>query len=246
MTAKETILGVDVTQATYESLTAELFQRINDQKQSFIVAINPEKIMKAQKDEKLRTLLNSADYHIPDGVGVLIASRLKGGNIKTRITGIDLMMRIIKEAANQQKSIFLYGAKPGVADQAAENVKQQYPDIQIKGTIDGYQKDMDDVIKTINQAEPDILFVALGSPKQEQWIRQYRNQLKVSLFQGVGGSFDVLAGNIERAPAAFRNLGLEWLYRLIREPWRWKRQLALPRFLIRVFFSRKGNHKPKT
>lgn len=235
---KENILGVDVSNETYESLIANAFTRIEENKQSMIVAINPEKIIKAQQDEALKQLLNEAEFQIPDGVGVLIASRLKGGNIRSRVTGVDLMMKLVEKASQQGKSIFLYGAKPGIADKAKQKLECLYPSIQVKGVIDGYEKDFLYIKETINQKEPDILFVALGSPKQEEWIKENRSELMVSIFQGVGGSFDVLAGNVNRAPAIFRRLGLEWFYRLIREPKRWKRQLALPIFLLKVIKNR--------
>ncbi|MBM7571366.1 WecB/TagA/CpsF family glycosyltransferase [Aquibacillus albus] len=234
MANKETILGVDVSNETYDSITKQLFYNIEEKKQSFIVAVNPEKIMKASKDPQLRELINSADYQIPDGVGVLIASKLQGGSISNRITGIDLMNALIEEAEKQGKRVFLYGGKPGVAEVAAKRLKETYPNLCLAGILDGYQKDNDKIIDTINDANADLLFVAMGSPRQEEWIRANREQLNVSVFQGVGGSFDVLAGNIKRAPGIFRKFGLEWLYRLIVEPWRWKRQLALPRFLVQV------------
>ncbi|WP_047984688.1 WecB/TagA/CpsF family glycosyltransferase [Ornithinibacillus californiensis] len=239
MPKKETILGVDVSNETYDSLVKQLFHYINEGKQSFIVAVNPEKIMKAKADDHLRELINSADYQIPDGVGVLIASKLKGGDIRDRITGIDLMMELVKEAANQGKSIFLYGAKPGVADKAMEELLRQFPNLKIAGVIHGYKKEQIEIIEEINNSQADILFVAMGSPRQEEWIRENRSKLNVKVLQGVGGSFDVLSGSIKRAPAGFRKFGLEWLYRLILEPSRWKRQLALPKFLIMVLKNKK-------
>ncbi|MDC3416693.1 WecB/TagA/CpsF family glycosyltransferase [Aquibacillus salsiterrae] len=232
---KETILGVNVSDETYTTIAKKLFLAIEEKKQSFIVAVNPEKIIKASKDPELKELINSADYQIPDGVGVLIASKLQGGNISNRITGIDLMNTLIGVAAKQQKRIFLYGGKPGVAEAAKQKLIQMYPDLKVAGVIDGYQKDNQLIIDTINAAKADLLFVAMGSPRQEEWIRANRDKLDVSVFQGVGGSFDVVAGNIKRAPASFRKLGLEWLYRLMIEPWRMKRQLALPLFLVEVF-----------
>lgn len=231
---KETILGVDVSKETYQSLTEKLFGLIGTDKQAFIVAVNPEKIMKASDDKELRDLINQADYQIPDGIGVLLASRLQKGSIRERITGIDLMQTLVAEAAQREKKIFLYGGKPGVAEQASKNLLKKYPSLQIAGIINGYEKDQKKIIDTINSADPDLLFVALGSPKQEEWIQMNKDKLNVSVFQGVGGSFDVLAGNIKRAPRLFLKLGLEWLYRLLVEPWRIKRQIALPKFLWKV------------
>ena len=229
---KEMILGVKVDTDNYDELIKKLFTRIDNKEKSLVVAINPEKLMKAKEDQSLKDLLNRAEFQIPDGIGVILASKLNKGNIKSRVTGIDMMDRIVREAARTGKSIFLYGAKPGVAESAAEALKFTYASLQIAGIQDGYEKDNEKVIQKINEAKPDILFVAMGSPRQEEWIEANRDKLYPSLYQGVGGSFDVLAGNVKRAPEFFQKTGLEWFYRLAKEPSRLKRQLALPVFLI--------------
>lgn len=231
---KESYLGVNVCVQSYEQLTDALLNDMKQNKKSFIVAINPEKIMKAQEDHSLREVLNKADYQIPDGIGVIIASRLKGGKIRQRVTGIDMMLKLCETSAQHGKRIFLYGAKPGVALIAKQNLEKKYPGIQICGCLDGYVKDEHLIVKTINDAAPDIIFVALGSPVQEYWIINHMDKLAPKIFQGVGGSFDVISGKIKRAPIFFQKLGLEWLYRLFKEPWRWKRQLILPKFLIKT------------
>lgn len=236
---KENYLGVEVSSYSYSQLTNQIIEDINKDRQAFLVAINPEKVLKAEKDKDLLQLLNKATYQIPDGVGILIASKLRNGNINERITGIDMLMTLCKTASENGKSIFLYGAKPGVADQAKQNLEGKFPNLNIVGVIDGYEKDQEFIKRQINDANPDILFVALGSPAQEYWILNNMEQLNVNIFQGVGGSFDVLSGNIKRAPAFFRKFGLEWFYRLIKEPFRIKRQLKLPLFLIKVLFSKK-------
>ncbi|PIC77140.1 glycosyltransferase [Sporosarcina sp. P19] len=232
---KEEILGVSVNTENYNELIPKVFENIEIGKKSLIVAINPEKLMKAKEDPELKALLNRAEFQIPDGIGVILASKLKKGQIRSRVTGIDMMDRVVQEAAARGKRIFLYGAKPGVAEEAAAKLQVMHPNIQIAGVQHGYEKDVQVVLDTINQAKPDILFVAMGSPKQEQWIEQHRNQLHPIVFQGVGGSFDVLAGNIKRAPAAFQKVGAEWLYRLLLEPSRIKRQMNLPKFLVEVY-----------
>ncbi|MEK3935755.1 WecB/TagA/CpsF family glycosyltransferase [Sporosarcina sp. FSL W7-1349] len=231
---KETILGVQVNSENYDELIPKLFRNIDDKKKSLVVAINPEKLMKAKDDPELKALLNRAEFQIPDGIGVILASKLQKGNIKSRVTGVDMMDRIVREAARTGKSIFLYGAKPGVAEQAARKLIETYPTLQVAGTQDGYEQNTQKVIDTINAAQPDILFVAMGSPKQELWIEQHRDNLHPILYQGVGGSFDVLAGNIKRAPAIFQKFGAEWLYRLLKEPSRIKRQMNLPKFLLEI------------
>ena len=232
---KEEILGVSVNTENYDDLIPKVFENIEAGKKSLIVAINPEKLMKAKEDPELKALLNRAEFQIPDGIGVILASKLKKGQIRSRVTGIDMMDRVVQEAATRGKRIFLYGAKPGVAEEAAARLQVMHPNIQIAGVQHGYEKDVKVVLDTINQAKPDILFVAMGSPKQEQWIEQHRDQLHPTVFQGVGGSFDVLAGNIKRAPAVFQKAGAEWLYRLLLEPSRIKRQMNLPKFLVEVY-----------
>lgn len=231
---KENILGIQVNTEGYAELLPRIFSYIEQKEKAMIVAINPEKVMKASKDQSLHDLLNRAEFQIPDGVGIIIASKLQKGKIRERVTGIDLMLRICEEAANQQKSIFLYGAKPGVADVAKSELEKRYPNINISGTLDGYEKDEQIIKQTINDAKPDILFVAMGSPRQELWIEENRDNLHPFVYQGVGGSFDVLAGNIERAPESFQKAGLEWLYRLLKEPSRIKRQMELPKFLVKI------------
>lgn len=238
---KETVLGIQVNTENYDELIEQIFQRIERKEKSLIVAINPEKIMKAKEDPALKKLLNEAEFQIPDGIGVILASKIQKGQISERVTGVDLMMRLCEEAATKQKSIFLYGGKPGVAAAAAEKLKALYPGIQIAGIQHGYETDNEKVIAKINEAKPDILFVAMGSPKQENWINANRDQLYPTIYQGVGGSFDVLAGNVKRAPKAFQKVGLEWFYRLMMEPKRIKRQMALPKFLLEVVRNTKRN-----
>lgn len=236
---KERFFGIEVNTEGYEELMTKIFGRIRQGEKSFIVAINPEKLMASRKDDQLRSILQTADFQIPDGVGVLLASKLRKGEIRQRVTGIDMMENLCRTAAEKGESVFLYGGKPGVAEAAAATLQNKYPALQIAGIIDGYEKDAELIRNRIDGSGASILFVAMGSPKQEQFIIREMHNLKPSVYQGVGGSFDVFAGNVKRAPAIFRKFGLEWLYRLIREPFRWKRQLALPKFLLAVFNERK-------
>lgn len=231
---KETVLGINVNTENYDGLMTQVFDRIEKKEKALIVAINPEKIIKAKNDPALTKLLNDAEFQIPDGIGVILASKIQKGRIRSRVTGVDMMMKLCEEAAKRNKPVFLYGGKPGVAEKAKEKLESLFPTINIVGTQDGYEKDPQKVNARINEAKPDILFVAMGSPKQENWINDNRDQLHPTIYQGVGGSFDVLAGNVKRAPEAFQKLGLEWLYRLLKEPKRIKRQIALPLFLLEV------------
>lgn len=235
---KENILGVNVSVTSYNELKKYIEEDIKNNKKSFIVAINPEKILKAREDEKLKDLLNSADYQIPDGIGVVYASKLKKGKIKSRITGIDCMEMLCREANDKGYKIFLYGAKKDIIKEAKKRLEEKFENIKIVGAIDGYEKNNDKIIKEINKSKADIIFVALGSPKQENWILENKDKVCIKIFQGVGGSFDVISGNIKRAPIWMQKIGLEWLYRLIKEPKRIFRQIKLVKFLVLVLFKR--------
>lgn len=235
---KENILGVDVSITSYEELKKNVEIDIKRENKSFIVAINPEKILKARKDENLKKLLNKATYQIPDGVGVIYASKLKKGKIKSRITGIDSMEMLCSLSNDKDYKIFMYGSKEEVISKAKENLEEKYKNIKIVGTINGYEKDNKKINDTINKSKADILFVALGSPKQELWITENMDKLCVKVYQGVGGSFDVVSGTIKRAPKWMQNCGLEWLYRLLKEPKRIFRQVKLLEFLWLIIFNK--------
>ncbi|MED4285007.1 WecB/TagA/CpsF family glycosyltransferase [Priestia megaterium] len=230
---KENIRGFDVTTLGYSELKHQLLNDIDEDKKSFIVAINPEKIMHGTKDQELKELLNSATYQIPDGHGIVVLSKRQGGNIKERVTGCDLFQQLCELAAKEGKKVFLYGAKPGVAEQTKSILEQRYSGLNVVGTLDGFVMDKTLIIDTINKAKPDFLFVALGSPAQEKWIKENMDQLDAHIFQGVGGSFDVVSGNIKRAPKWMQKMGLEWLHRVILEPKRVIRIIRLSLFLAR-------------
>jgi N-acetylglucosaminyldiphosphoundecaprenol N-acetyl-beta-D-mannosaminyltransferase len=235
---KEVYLGVSVSPLSYDEIIADLRVRMAEGQVSTIIAVNPEKVIAANKDAQLMTLINESTYQIPDGVGVLLASKLKGGAIRSRVTGVDMMERLVRMAAEHGDRVFFYGAKREVVEKAAANLKEIYPSLVVAGIQDGYEQDEELVVQRIQEAKADILFVAMGSPKQELWIRRNKERLGVKVYQGVGGSFDVFAGHVKRAPKAFRQLGLEWFYRLASDPKRIKRQMALPRFLIRILLHR--------
>lgn len=230
----EKICNVPVTTRKKDQILHAIKEDIRNRRQSLLIAVNPEKIMKARHDQQLMSILHRADYPIPDGIGVILASKWKKGALKERVTGVDMMLALISLAADEEYRVFLYGAKPETVKKAAESLKQEYPDLHLAGWIDGYQSDQEAVIDKINEAKPDILFVALGSPAQEEWILSNKERLDVSVFQGVGGSFDVISGDVKRAPAVFQKAGLEWLYRLLSDPRRIRRQLVLPQFLLEV------------
>ena len=231
---KEQYLGVNVITLNYDEIIEDIKKRMEEGLTSTIIAVNPEKVITASKDEQIKTLINDATYQIPDGVGILIASRLKGGAIQSRVTGVDMMDRLLEFASDEGKKVFMYGAKEEVVASAKAKIEEKYPSIQITGYSNGYTKDQDELVRKINESGAEIIFVALGSPRQELWIRDHMKDLNVKVYQGVGGSFDVFAGNVKRAPSFFRKAGLEWFYRLITDPKRFKRQLALPKFLFKI------------
>ena len=236
---KENIMGVDVTTLNEQQLMKRIEDDIRQNQKVRIVAVNPEKIIMADQDPSLRQLLNESTYQIPDGIGVSIASKLSGGIVRGRVTGIGMMGNLLKLANTNEWKIFMYGATPETVQKAAQHIKERFPKLIISGTLDGYVKDTQQIVTTINEAKPHILFVALGSPKQELFIKNHMDQLHVNVFQGVGGSFDVYSGNVKRAPELFQKTGTEWLYRLLKQPSRIKRQLALPMFLVKVARNRK-------
>ncbi len=235
---KEFILDAAVTLCSKNELKDSIIDDIKLKRKSTIIAINPEKILKARKSKKLLNLLNEATYQIPDGIGVVIGSKLKKGQVKERITGIDTMLMLCDIACENDFRIFMYGSKEDTLNLAVNNLKKKYSKINIVGYINGYEKDETKVIETINKSGAQILFVALGSPKQEFWIKENFNKLNVNIFQGVGGSFDVISGNIKRAPAWMQRYGLEWFYRLVKEPKRIFRQVKLFKFIILLFMER--------
>jgi len=236
---KEKILGINVCVTDYDQLLASIEIDIKNNNKSFIVAINPEKVLKAANDADLKKLLNSATYQIPDGIGIIHASKLKKGNIKSRITGIDLMDKLCYLSSKKNYKVFMYGAREEIVSKAKENLEKRYPNINIVGFLDGYNQGKD-LTKIINKSKADILFVAMGSPKQEKFIIQNMDKLCPKVFQGVGGSFDVVSGNIKRAPIFMQKIGMEWLYRLMKEPKRIFRQLKILKFYWLIVFAKKS------
>ncbi|WP_010167322.1 WecB/TagA/CpsF family glycosyltransferase [Candidatus Epulonipiscium viviparus] len=200
---------------------------------------NPEIIMRAKQDKELLAILNSADMVIPDGIGVVIASKILTKNgLRERVAGYDLVQNLMKEGNNR---FYFLGGEAGVAKSAARNMKSKYPNMDVVGYCDGYFQPENErsIIRDINASEANILLVGLGSPKQEVFINKHRKRLKnIKVAIGVGGSFDVMAGKVKRAPKIFRQLGLEWFYRLVKEPSRAKRMLKLPVFLFEVIYCK--------
>jgi N-acetylglucosaminyldiphosphoundecaprenol N-acetyl-beta-D-mannosaminyltransferase len=205
-----------------------------------VMAVNPEKVMRARYDARLLGQLRRAGLLIPDGIGVVIAARLLGLGQLERVPGSELMPRLCELAARDSRRVFLFGAAPEVNERAAQVLRQRYRGLVVAGTQHGFltEHEMPALIDRINSLNVDVLFVALGSPRQEDWIDQYMPKLRVKVCQGVGGTFDVIAGRVRRAPAVFRAIHLEWLYRLVTNPRRLRRQSALPLFAFHVLKER--------
>lgn len=231
---KEDILGYDICSEPSNKILKDIFNDFKKGIQNFIVNINPEIAVKEYNNSYLKKEFNNQKYQIPDGIGIILASKIKKGNIKERITGIDFMEEICKESIKNSGKIFLYGAKKDVVQKAEEKLKKKYPGLVISGTCDGYCES-ELAIKKINDSDANILFVALGSPKQEMFIVENRKRLtRIKILMPVGGSFDVISNSIKRAPNWMIKLNLEWLYRLIKQPWRIFRQLKLIKFILLV------------
>lgn len=233
------ILGVPVDMVDRERAMKIFEESFSEPGVTMVVTPNSEIVQRASKDEELKSLISSADLIIPDGIGLVYASKIIGCPLSERVTGIDFLEAIIAGLEKNGKSIYFFGSKPGVAEAAAENIKKKYPKLIVAGTHNGYFKaeEEPDIVKEINDSGADFLCVALGAPKQEKFIFDHRNELAVNGAIGVGGSLDVWAGTLKRAPEFYRKHGLEWLYRLIQEPSRYKRMLALPVFMFRVIFT---------
>lgn len=228
------ILGVPLHAETFDSLLDTIAGWVaagTNTRQ--VCTVSPEFVMIAQDDPDFMRVLHDADRCVADGVGLLIASRLLGHSLPERVTGSDGVPRIAERAANEGWRLYLLGAAPGVAEQAAARLQARYPGLHIAGTYAGSPApaEEDNIITRINDSQPDILFVAYGAPRQDVWIARNRDRLAVHVAMGVGGTFDFIAGTVPRAPVWMRRLALEWLFRLIRQPWRWRRMLRLPRFV---------------
>jgi len=206
-----------------------------------IFASNPEKNFSVPQDPILYEKFKKADLLLPDGIGMVLAVKCLYGVRMERVTGIGTMQAICRLAAERGYGVFIYGAKEEVNKAAVDNLGKMFPGLQIAGRAHGYQPEdqMEALVQRLNDSGAKILFLALGSPKQEQWIARYEGRLEhVRVCQGIGGTLDVLAGKTKRAPLIFRRLGLEWLYRLVTEPKRWKRQKVYPVFAGQVLWAK--------
>ena len=204
----------------------------------YAVTPNPEFILSAEQDGEFRSIVNRADLVLADGIGVIYSARLLGTPLKGRVTGVDFAANMLSELDRRGGRLFLLGAKPGVAETAGENISRQYPNLTVCGTHDGYFKQDEPVVQAIREAKPDLLFVCLGAPKQEKWMAAHGADTGAKLAIGLGGALDVFAGHVERAPEAWQKAGMEWAYRLMKEPKRIGRMAKLPLILVKAAAAR--------
>lgn len=231
------VLGVGFDSLTMDEAVDRALEEIEKKTGAYIVTPNPEIVWLCRKDADLARIIKDAALVLPDGVGITLGAKILKKPLAARLPGIDFIACLFARMANLGASVFLYGAKPGVAERAGETLAARYPGLQIAGTIDGYS-DETAAIAAIQAASPDLLLVCLGAPKQEKWMAAHGNLLNVGLLAGLGGALDVFSGDVERAPERFRKLGLEWLYRLLQNPKRLGRMMRLPLFLLAVLGQR--------
>lgn len=237
------VMGLQFDNVTMNEALARADAFLSGDKTVCVVTPNAEIAYEALHDMSLRKLLNSADLMLPDGAGVVLASKLLKTPLKEKVAGVDFAAGLLKLLAKNQQSVFLLGAKPGVAETAAEKMVQMTPGLRIAGLHDGYFTDEAPIIAQINESGADVLFVCLGSPKQELFMQRYRQALGVKIMIGLGGSLDAFAGTVKRAPQWMIRMNLEWLYRLIKEPKRFGRMLRLPKYLFAVMKTRISGRK---
>ena len=239
------ILGVRVDDVTLGESLAWADHAIADGAPRQIATVNVEFIMAARRDDAFRRALAASALCVPDSVGVIWAAQMMGRPLRQRVPGVDLAQGLARLAAERGHGLYLLGAAPGVAEQAAVRLRQEHPALRMAGTYAGSPAEAEEaeIIARIRRAAPQILLVAYGAPKQELWIARNKDRLGVPVLMGVGGTLDYVAGVVKRAPVAWRKLGLEWLYRLYRQPWRWRRMLSLPHFAWLVLVARLGRAK---
>lgn len=233
------IMDIDFINMSKEAFLGEyLYPTVKNRQKCFIVTANPEIVMKTRENTKYKSIVQSADYVLPDGAGVVMASKYMKQPIEERIAGFDLMQDLLAFANQEGLSCFFLGGKEDVNEKAVHKIKKRYPNLKIAGSHHGYFAMEDElVVKMVKDSKPDMVFVALGAPRQEEWIVQYKDEFSKGLFMGVGGSFDVIAGEVKRAPDKWIKLNLEWLYRLLKQPFRWKRILKAVGFMFLVLIN---------
>jgi N-acetylglucosaminyldiphosphoundecaprenol N-acetyl-beta-D-mannosaminyltransferase len=244
MQKKISMLGADIHNVTMQEALSAIDGFIKEDGLHQVITLNAEILYQAQTNERLLALINKADLVTPDGSGIVWGADYLGMPLKERVSGIDLLWEICRLAPEKGWRIYLLGAAPGIADKAAENLKNKYPGISIVGVRNGYfninnEEEVRDILKDVQLAAADVIFIAMGAPRQEYFIEDYGADFGVKVAIGVGGSFDVVAGAVKRAPVFMQKMGIEWLWRLLCQPSRWKRMMNLPRFVRLVKKTKK-------
>lgn len=235
---KTNILGVAFDALTLDEAEERADALLRARRGGYIVTANPEIVLHSRDDAAYAAAVNGADLVLADGVGDLYAARILGMPLPERVAGSDLTPRLLSRLAERGGSVFLYGARPGVAERAGEALRSACPGLRIAGTENGYISDETALFTAFDKEQPDLLLLGLGVPRQELWMARNRQRTNAVMI-GVGGLLDVFAGDIPRAPEAWQKLGLEWLYRLLREPKRIKRMIRLPKILLLAARERK-------
>ena len=230
---KTEVLGIRFDNVTMEQAAELGGEMLKENHFHYVVTPNPEFILASEKDESFKEVLNGADLVIPDGIGVVYSAKILGTPLQERVPGIEFAACMLKKLDEMGGRLFLLGAKPGVAEKAGENILADHPNIVLCGTQDGYFKDEEAVLLKVAAARPDLIFVCLGAPKQEKWMARWGKHTGAKLAIGLGGCLDVFAGNVERAPEAWQKVGMEWAYRLVKEPKRFGRMAKLPLVLVK-------------
>ncbi len=236
---RSNVLGIPIDALTMRQTVEQLLAWITQGQSRHVVTVNPEFIMLARRNMTFRHVLRNADLVVPDGIGTVVAARILGRALPERVGGVDLVEQLAV-AAPPGTRLFLLGARPGVARKAAAVLSARNSGLRVSGVFAGSPclEHEDEIARRIIAARPDVLLVAFGAPAQEFWIARNREHLRVPVCIGVGGAFDFISGRTARAPRLLRRAGLEWAHRLMREPWRWRRMLALPQFALLVLLER--------
>ena len=232
------VLGTKFDDLTMDEAVARGEELMTERRAAYVVTPNPEIVMLCRDDAETAAAVDCADLVIADGIGVIHGAKILGTPLKAKLPGIDFTSRLLEGLAARGGSVYLFGSKPGVADMAAEKLRESHPGLVVAGTSNGYFDDDAPIIEKINAASPDLLLVCLGAPKQEKWMHANSGRLNAGLMIGAGGSLDVFAGTVERAPERWQRAGLEWLYRLLKEPKRLGRMMKLPKFLVLVIIKK--------
>ncbi len=238
---KVDILGVPFVNISPQGAVDRICEYLNSYGKHIVFTPNPEMVMLAQKDPEFNEVLNKSDMNIPDGIGIIYASKIKKRPIRERVAGYDTVQAVFERIKDSGKTVYFFGGAPGVTDAAKAEMEKNHKGLKIIGCANGYFDAVREreIISEINEKHPDLLLVGIGFPKQEKWIYSHINELNVKAAIGVGGSFDVMSGRVKRAPDIFIKLGLEWFHRLITQPSRFVRMLQLPLFMLKVMFSKK-------